>query len=327
MKTLLLKPAQISKAAKILQQGGLVAFPTETVYGLGANALNEKAVRRIFVAKRRPADNPLIVHIADKKMLPELVKEVPSSAKKLISKFWPGPLTIVLNKKNIVPDIVTAGGKTVAIRMPAHPVARKLIQLSGLSIAAPSANLSGSPSPTTAKHVIADLKGRIECIIDGGESQVGLESTVVDLSGKIPVLLRPGGVTLEQLRAVLGKVQVANVHAVKPKSPGMKYRHYSPKTNLILVTGKGKIKKITPLINEKKKVALIASPEVADHFLDRKIEVIMYGNLLTLARELFKILRELDQQGFDYIIIHDVPEEGLGRAIMNRVRRAAHQVV
>lgn len=327
MKTHLLKSAQISKAAKILQQGGLVAFPTETVYGLGANALDEKAVRKIFVAKGRPADNPLIVHIADKKMLPELVKEVPSSARKLISKFWPGPLTIIFNKKEIVPAIVTAGGKTVAIRMPAHPLAYKLIKLSKLSIAAPSANLSGRPSPTSAKHVVEDMKGRVEAIIDGGNCPVGLESTVIDLTGKVPVLLRPGAVTLEQLKKVLGKVKVANPNSSNPKSPGMKYRHYSPETPLVLVTGNNLIKKISSLINPKKKIALIASSEIAHHFLGQKIEVVVYADLPTLANKMFNILRTLDHQHYDLIIIHSVPEEGIGRAIMNRLRKATHKIV
>ncbi|MEK6939080.1 MAG: L-threonylcarbamoyladenylate synthase [Nanoarchaeota archaeon] len=326
MKTLLLKPKQLSKAAKIIQQGGIVVFPTETVYGLGANALDAKAVKKIFIAKGRPADNPLIVHIADKKMLPTLVEEVPAAAKKLIKLFWPGPLTLIFNRKKIIPDIVTAGGKTVAVRMPSHPVAHQLIKLSKLPIAAPSANLSGRPSPTTAKHVLEDMKGRVDAIIDGGDCEVGLESTVLDLTGKIPILLRPGAITLEQLRKVLGKVKVANPNAAKPRSPGMKYRHYSPKTNLILVTGKV-IFKLKGLIDEKKKMALICSGEMAKQFSDKKIELIIYHDLDTLAQKIFQILRDLDEKNLDLILIPAVPEAGIGRAIMNRLRKAAHQII
>ncbi|MFH0701404.1 MAG: L-threonylcarbamoyladenylate synthase [Candidatus Woesearchaeota archaeon] len=326
MKTLFLKPKQLSKAAKIIQRGGIVVFPTETVYGLGANAFDATAVKKIFVAKGRPADNPLIVHIAEKKMLPTLVEEVPVAAKKLIKLFWPGPLTLIFNKKKIIPDIVTAGGKTVAVRMPSHPVAHKLIKLSKLPIAAPSANLSGKPSPTTVKHVLEDMNRRVDAIIDGGDCAVGLESTVLDLTGKTPLLLRPGAITLEQLRTVLGKVIVANPNAVKPKSPGMKYRHYSPQTNLILVTGTV-VPKLNDLINEKKKIALICSKEISQQFSDKKIEIIIYHDLDTLAQKIFQILRNLDQQHFDLILIPAVPEKGIGRAIMNRLRKAAHQIV
>jgi len=327
MKTKILQPKEIAQAAKVLQKGGIVVFPTETVYGLGANALNAEAVQKIFIAKGRPADNPLIVHIADKKMLPKLVERVPSSAKKLINKFWPGPLTIIFNKKAIIPDIVTAGGKTVAVRMPSHALAHKLIKVSRVPVAAPSANLSGKPSPTTAKDVLQDMKGRVDIIINGGSCQVGLESTVVDLTSRIPVLLRPGAITLEQLQQTLGKVRVANPNAKKPKSPGMKYRHYSPQTPLILVTGKEQIKKIKGLIDEKKKIALIASEEVGKNFLNQKVEVILYADLPTLAQKVFHILRELDGQHFDYVIIHSVSEKGIGRAIMNRIRKAAHKTI
>jgi len=326
MKTKILPASELKVAAKILQAGGTVVFPTETVYGLGANALDAEAVKKIFLAKGRPADNPLIAHIADKKMLPQLVQKIPASAKKLIKKFWPGPLTIILNKKKIVPDIVTAGGKTLAVRMPAHPLAHKLIKLAGVPVAAPSANLSGKPSPTTAKDVIQDMKGRVDIIIDGGSCQVGLESTVIDLTSKVPTLLRPGAITLEQLRKVLGKVNLANPHAKKPKSPGMKYRHYSPNTPLILVT-KNFEDNIKRLIDERKKMALIASEEVGKKFLDKKIEVILYADLPTLAQRIFHILRELDGQHFDYVIIHAVPEAGIGRAIMNRLRKAAHKTI
>ncbi len=322
MKTLLLKPAQLSKAARILQQGGTVVFPTETVYGLGANALDPEAVKKIFLAKGRPADNPLIAHIADKRMLTQLVKKVPSSAKKLIRKFWPGPLTIILNKKKIIPDIVTAGGKTVAIRMPAHPLALKLIALSKVPLAAPSANLSGKPSPTTFQHVKEDMDGRVEAIIDGGNCQFGLESTVIDLTGKVPILLRPGAVTLEQLRKILGKVNVANPNAKKPKSPGMKYRHYSPETPVVLI--KGDIEnKVIALLNTKKNLALILLKSDLIDFSFIKADVYFYANLDMLAHEIFHLLRELDKKKYELIVIQEVSEEGIGRAIMNRLRKAA----
>ena len=224
--------------AKVIQEGGLVAFPTETVYGLGANALEEEAIYKIFEAKGRPADNPLIVHIANINELDMLVEEYSGLVKKVISKFWPGPLTIVFKKKDIIPEIVTAGLDTIAVRMPSSKIARKLIEMAGVPIAAPSANLSGKPSPTTVLHVIDDLTGKVDCIIDGGNCEVGLESTVLDLSTDIPTILRPGCVTYEELQEVLPDIvfdSALSDSAITPKSPGMKYVHYSPDADVYIL--------------------------------------------------------------------------------------------
>jgi L-threonylcarbamoyladenylate synthase len=338
------KPTSLSKQlavpAKIIQDGGLVVFPTETVYGLGADALNPEAVKNIFIAKGRPSDNPLIVHIADQKMLSVLAQNIPAKAKLLINKFWPGPLTIVLKKKAIIPNVVVACGKTVAIRMPANPIARELIHLSGKPIAAPSANLSGKPSPTIAKYVIEDMNGRVECIIDGGDCKFGLESTVIDLTTKVPLLLRPGAITLEQLRKVLGKVNVANPSAKKPKCPGMKYRHYAPNTKFILVekTNPAYIstemyKLIVRNETHKIKTAVICSRElykILSHHKYKYVHFFIIGsekNLTPLAHDIFKTLRDLDHKNYDCILMGACPDKGIGMAIMNRLRKAAHKIV
>ncbi len=246
---------QIVEAARILQENEVVAFPTETVYGLGANAKSDAAVEKIFKAKGRPSDNPLIVHISNKNQLEGLVMSVPSSAEKLIEAYWPGPLTIIFNKKeNVLSEKVTAGLDTVAIRMPDHPVALAIIEAAGLPIAAPSANRSGKPSPTTAQHVIDDLDGRIIGVVDGGETGVGVESTVVDCTGPVPIILRPGGVTKEQLQEVVGEIIVdPSLKEGKgaPKSPGMKYTHYAPDAPVYLVEGNSAV--IQNLVDEKRK--------------------------------------------------------------------------
>ena len=239
------KKEDIAKAAVLLKAGGLVAIPTETVYGLAANALDGSAVKRIFEAKGRPQDNPLIVHIASLDTLPKLVASVPDEALALADQFWPGPLTIILPKASCIPDEVSAGLETVAVRFPSHPVARAIIEASGLPLAAPSANTSGRPSPTKAEHVLHDLRGKIEAVVDGGDCGVGLESTVVSLAGNRPRLLRPGGVTHEQLEETLGPVEIdpAVTHAVQKNavvsSPGMKYKHYSPKARVVILKGGG----------------------------------------------------------------------------------------
>ena len=245
MKTELLgsTPEQIEKAAQILKDGGLVGIPTETVYGLAANALDGAAVAKIFEAKGRPMDNPLIVHVADFNDIEsfELVSEIPGSARLLAKRFWPGPLTMIMKKGKAVPDEVSAGLDTVAIRFPSHPVAQAIIRAAQLPLAAPSANLSGSPSPTTARHVMNDLDGKIEAVLDGGECEVGLESTVITLADGVPRVLRPGGVTVEQLRETLGEVEVDDAvlnqleEGKKAASPGMKYKHYAPKANVVLL--------------------------------------------------------------------------------------------
>ncbi|ASJ00161.1 L-threonylcarbamoyladenylate synthase [Thermococcus gorgonarius] len=319
---------KLSVAARILKKGGLVAFPTETVYGLGADALNESAVRRIFEAKGRPADNPLIVHIAEVEWLEKLAKEVPEKAWKLAEKFWPGPLTIVLPARDTVPRTTTGGLDTVALRMPAHPIALELIRLSNVPVAAPSANISGRPSPTSADHVIEDFYGKIDCIVDGGETPIGVESTVIDLTSEVPLLLRPGGLPVEEIKKVIGEIIIHP--AVKgekvdiPRSPGMKYKHYSPNAQVIVVEGnREKVReKIDELVEEYRKkgfkVGVMATEEHdADEFF------YLGGSVEEVARNLFKALRELDRRGVDLIIAEGVEESGLGMAVMNRLRKAA----
>ncbi|NJE10767.1 L-threonylcarbamoyladenylate synthase [Thermococcus sp. MAR1] len=314
-------------AARFILGGRLVAFPTETVYGLGADALNENAVRRIFEAKGRPADNPLIVHIAEFDDLKKLAEEVPREAKLLAERFWPGPLTMVLPKRGEVPYVTTGGLDTVAVRMPAHPIALALIKAS-TPIAAPSANISGKPSPTLAEHVIDDFYGRIECIIDGGETKIGVESTVIDLSSERPTLLRPGGLPLEEIEKVIGEVEIHPAVRGKlvdvARSPGMKYRHYSPSAQVIVVEGKrenvkGKIAELVEVYRSKGlRVGVMATEEYeADEFfhLGKTEEEV--------ARNLFRALRELDKRGVDVIIAEGIEERGLGFAVMNRLRKAA----
>ena len=318
---------KIRIAARFVLDGKLVAFPTETVYGLGADALNASAVKRIFEAKGRPADNPLIVHIARFEELKRLASHIPREAKLLAEHFWPGPLTIVLPKREEVPHVTTGGLDTVAVRMPSHPIARALIEES-TPIAAPSANISGRPSPTLAEHVIDDFYGKIECIIDGGETQVGLESTVIDLTSEKPVLLRPGGLPLEELEKVIGEIEIHPAVRGKlidvAKSPGMKYKHYSPRARVIVVEGKKENvrKKIAELVEDYRakglRVGVMATEEYeADEFfpLGRSEEEV--------ARNLFRALRELDKRGVDVIIAEGIEERGLGFAVMNRLRKAA----
>lgn len=317
----------LNEAAKALAEGKLVAFPTETVYGLGANALNEEAVSNIFVAKGRPQDNPLIVHIANRDMLQGIVKEIPETVEKLMVAFWPGPLTIIFEKADAVPMRVTAGLTTVAVRMPEHPVALSLIEKSGVPVAAPSANLSGSPSTTKASHVIADLTGRVDYIIDGGASRVGLESTVLDMTSDVPQILRPGGVSLEELKAVLGEVayEPALRDSTKaPKSPGMKYRHYAPKAELVLVDN-GFEDKIQELLdveqkNGKKTGVLRSGKQTfsADVIID------CGESAETYAHALFDALRRMDDEGVE-IIVAGLPEDkgGIVPALKNRMLKAA----
>lgn len=313
--------SKIKKAADIIKDGGLVAFPTETVYGLGADVFNEKAVKKIFVAKKRPFDDPLIVHIADISDLHKLAKIIPETAVKLAKKFWPGPLTMVFKKAKSVPDCVTAGLDTVAVRMPENNIALKLIKVSGTPIAAPSANIFTKPSPTSAKHVIEDLSGKIPMIIDAGQTKIGLESTVLDLTSKIPMILRPGKITAEELKPILGKIEYPPPEArprpsgagKTPKSPGMKYRHYSPKAKVILVVGeKNKTKnKIRELEKIYKKTAVIRA--------DKDVE--------NLSKNLFKKFREFDSKKIEIIIVEGVKEKGLGLALMNRTKKAASRII
>ena len=338
MKTQLLPPAEstYALAAGILQSGGLVAFPTETVYGLGANALDPEAVLSVFAAKGRPADNPLIVHIFDRTQLEPLC-EVPGPAYRLMDAFWPGPLTILCMKKDTVPDEVTAGLPTVAVRMPSHPVARAMLRACGLPVAAPSANSSGKPSPTTAARVLEDMNGRIPLIIDGGMCDVGLESTVLDLCHGDPVILRPGGVTREMISEVLGgEVRVAG-SVLRPLredetalSPGMRYRHYAPKASVTLVDGPED--RVVPLLRKlcleqsghgKRSCVLCFSEHVP---LLSDCDPRDIGSLRApaeTAHRLFDVLRSLDDDGIESVFSEVLPPEGIGLAVMNRLGRAA----
>ncbi len=340
-KTLRINPkkpelSKIRKAAKAIRHGKLVAFPTETVYGLGANALDPMAVKKIFEAKGRPSDNPLIIHISDRNDILFLARNIPPIAGRITQKFWPGPLTIVLKKSKIVPKITTGGLDTVAIRMPKNKIAQLLIKEAGIPLAAPSANFAGRPSPTMARHVLDDLEGRIGLIIDGGKTMIGIESTVVDLSGKTPVLLRPGGVTLEQLRKVVGRVVVHSTLIGKRsssihRSPGMKYRHYSPNAKIILIEGtKKKVNaKILELLNsfkrQRKKVGIMTMEKNFRHKADMKRHI--GTDHEKIAANLFKTFREFDSKKIDIILAQGISEEGLGFGIMNRLRKAAHKKI
>lgn len=339
MKTVVLKvnprspeKSRILRAANIIKSGGLVAFPTETVYGLGANALNPKAVRKIFSVKGRPSDNPLIAHIAGRKDVHKLASIVPASAVKLMNKFWPGPLTLVLKKKPLVPKEVTAGLDTVAVRMPANKIARALIKASGVPIVAPSGNLSGMPSPTTARHVIQDLNGKIPCIIDGGSARIGVESTVIDVTTTTPTVLRPGGITVEMLRKALGKSVSRFKGSVKhAKSPGMKYRHYAPRAKLVLVEGNSrKIRQsIAKLANDyarkRKKVGIMTTDN--SHSYNANVVTYVGCSAEAVARNLFNALRDFDAAKVDVILAEGLEESGLGLAVMNRLRKAASKIV
>jgi len=331
------KPARevLKQAADLLRQGELVAFPTETVYGLGADGLNAQAVKKIYWAKGRPSDNPLILHIADTPAIEQLVRHVPANAAALMAKFWPGPLTIVLPRRRIVPDVVTGGLDTVAVRLPDSAVARELIRLAGVPVAAPSANTSGRPSPTTAEAVKADLDGRIAAIVDAGPCQVGVESTIVDCSTPVPTLLRPGGITLEMLQAVLGDVAcdpaLKGPTTVRPKAPGMKYRHYAPAAPLILVEAEPAVaeaiikREVTAALARGERVGAIVSAETAAE-LPASVVTAVYGergDYAAMAKRLYQCLRRFDLVPVDIIFAEGVAETGLGLAVMNRLRKAA----
>ncbi|MEM1552048.1 MAG: L-threonylcarbamoyladenylate synthase [Candidatus Bathyarchaeia archaeon] len=327
----------ICEAANIIRNGGLVAFPTETVYGLGADALNAKAVLALFKAKKRPLDNPPIVHVGRFEVVYKLARDVPAKAKILMETFWPGPLTLVLKRSNIVPDVTVAGLDTIAVRMPKHNVALALIRESGCPIAAPSANLAGRPSPTTAEHVLEDLNGRIDAILDAGPTRIGVESTVLDMTVDPPQILRPGGTPREALEAALGKVELHPVAVAekrlpveKARSPGMKHRHYAPKAKLIVVEGESSaiVKKVMELINRYKgqnmKVGVLATDETASLYRADVVKSLGSRNRLdVVARNLFGLLREFDIEGVNIIIAEGVPTEGLGLAVMNRLRKAS----
>ena len=350
--TLLLTGSEkdIKTAAQLIIENKLVAFPTETVYGLGGNALSPTAASAIYAAKGRPSDNPLIVHICDTKAVYELATTVPDKAVQLMEAFWPGPLTIILPKKEIVPDTTTGGLNTVAIRMPSHPAALSLIRESGIYIAAPSANSSGRPSPTTAEHVADDLSGRIDAIIDGGAVGIGIESTIVDLTSDTPTILRPGFITKKMLEEIIGPVAIDPTLIepdpnLRPKAPGMKYTHYAPKGELYIVEAAHKDTsdreaahkeiaiKINELYREKKELGCsvkILAPSEHAGFYD-KDDVITVGSLsdgVTVSARLYAALRECDAAEAEFIYSESFEENELGGAIMNRLLKAAgHKVI
>ena len=331
----------MQEAAEIIRSGGLVAFPTETVYGLGANGLDPEASKRIYAAKGRPSDNPLIVHICRFEELESIAKEVPTQAGKLADAFWPGPLTMIVWKNEKVPYETTGGMDTVAIRMPNHPVALALIEESGCMIAAPSANTSGKPSPTEAGHVALDLDGKIPMILDGGAVGIGIESTIIDLTEKVPMILRPGYITKEMLEEVLGEEVridpgiIAADSTKKPKAPGMKYKHYAPKADLVLVEGEQEavVAKINALVREKQaaglKVGVVATDETESLYqADYVVTIGARSDEDAIARHLYKILREFDDWNVDAIYSESFSTPRIGQAIMNRLMKAAgHQVI
>ena len=321
-------------AGRVIRSGGLVVFPTETVYGLGANGLDGEAVSRIFEAKGRPSDNPLILHIAKKSDIKPLWKHVPDKARLLMDAFWPGPLTLVYLKSSLVPDEVTAGLDTVAVRMPEHKTALALIRAANVPIAAPSANLSGKPSPTSVRHVIEDMDGRVDIIIDGGDCSVGVESTVLSLVGE-PTILRPGGITKEMLEGVIGSVQVANA-VLNPlgddeeaASPGMKYRHYAPECEVAVAMGSPRA--AAGIINreyqraesEGKECKIFATEQTKNYYNGKKYVIIGDRDMpATLLSALFGALRE-ESKGIDLILAEGISQNGEGLAYMNRLLRAS----
>ncbi len=326
----------IKRAGEILKSGGLVSFPTETVYGLGANGLDETAVKKIYKAKGRPSDNPLILHISSIDQLDELAEDVSPEARRAIDTFWPGPITFIFKKKSTIPDLITGGLDTVAVRMPDHDLARQILDAAGVAIAAPSANTSGRPSPTRAQHVMDDLAGKIDMIVDGGSSGIGIESTVVDLSGDTPLVLRPGKITIEEIRKILANVEEDKSiikQDIVPKSPGQKYRHYAPSGEMVLFTGsidsiiKEMSKRSKEDFKKGKKVAILATDETIDSYdLDEKIVIKSLGSREdedTIAANLFSSLRELDSLGIEKIYAEGTGYDDLGLAIMNRMIKAA----
>lgn len=331
-------PGIIRQAGDVIRRGGLVAFPTETVYGLGADALMPQAAKKIYAAKGRPSDNPLIIHIAGWQAIEKIASRVPEEAGLLAERFWPGPLTMILPKTEQVPYETTGGLDTAAVRMPGHPVALALIEASGGYVAAPSANTSGRPSPTKAEHVKEDLDGRIDMILDGGMVGIGLESTIIDLSGSCPTVLRPGAITLPMLSAVIGKVELdpaldAEHTDARPRAPGMKYRHYAPKAQLVVVEGDARevVQKINRLAiqREAARVGIICTKETAHQYPHGIVKAIGTRQKEELiARNLYSILREFDQSEVEYIYSEAFYTPRMGQAIMNRLLKAAgHQKI
>ena len=330
----------LRQAGELIKRGGLVAFPTETVYGLGGDGLNSESGKKIYAAKGRPSDNPLIIHICREEDVNRIVKEFPENARRAAKAFWPGPLTMILSKSDDVPYETTGGLDTVAVRCPSHPVARKLIEYGGGYVAAPSANLSGKPSPTAAKYVIEDMDGRIDMILDGGEGNIGLESTIVDMTVTPPCILRPGYITGEMLEAVLGKVDtdvtiVEGDSPQAPKAPGMKYRHYAPKGALTIVEGSPD--RVIEYMNRAaaadraagEKTGIMAAGDFLDEYRADVVKCVgSRDEKESIARNLFAVLRELDDEGVTRIYSESFDSQGLGQAIMNRLLKAAgHKVI
>ncbi len=317
----------LKEISKQISDGNLVAFPTETVYGLGANALDDKAVKKIFTAKGRPTDNPLIVHIAKFSDLKALVEKIPAKAKKLTSKFWPGPLTIVLKKKKIIPDSVTCGLDTVAIRMPENKIALGLIKYSNCPIAAPSANSSGKPSPTTAHHVFEDLNGKIPAVIDGGKTKIGIESTVVDLSGETPILLRPGMIKLSLLKKILGDViyEKSEKNSTAPvRSPGMKYTHYSPKAKVVLFKEKNFAANIQKFLKLHPNCAVLKTSKITNY----PCKQTFIGNThKQIAKNIFSTYRKMDKLGVDFILLEPISENEEFEGVKNRITKSAYKII
>lgn len=348
MKTLFLKVDSklpkgktIKKAGEILLEGGLVAFPTETVYGLGANALLDESVENIFKAKGRPQDNPLIVHIWNKEQAFSLTQDISSSAKALMEAFWPGPLTLILKDKKKVSSKVTTGLSSLALRMPNNEVALALLKEANVPVAAPSANLSGRPSPTCALHVLEDLEGKVECILDGGACSIGLESTVIDATSNIPVVLRPGAITPWQIKEVAGEVWLdpslenPKEEKIRPLSPGMKYRHYAPKAPLILLEGSQEkikqeaLKLVQASLREGKRVGIFCREENRQ-FYPKEARVVAIGKeneLEIIAESLYKVLRIMDESKVDIIFAEGVEAKGLGLAVANRLKKASVKII
>lgn len=327
---------QLDEIIKAYKEGEVIAFPTETVYGLGANIYNDEAIEKIYIAKNRPADNPLIAHIGNMEQLSKLVEKIPSKARKLIEVFWPGPLTIIFKKNKEISPFATAGLDTIGVRMPDHPVIESLLVKGELILVAPSANISGSPSPTIMKHVADDLDGLVYGIIDGGNCDEGIESTIIDMSGDIPIILRPGTITKEDLEEEIGNVKLDEslfgISIKVARAPGMKYKHYAPKAKVYIVENKGNIdliiKKIISMKLDLNKCALINFEENSNHYnslkIPNKMSLGSIFDLRTGIRNLFRILRDCDILGIEHIFIEDYKEEGLGFSYMNRLKKAAN---
>ncbi len=319
----------IKKAAEILRSGGLVAFPTETVYGLGADALNINAVKNIFRVKGRPSDNPLIVHVASMEIACHFTTAISNKGLKLAKTFWPGPLTLVVERKAIVPDIVTAGLNTVAIRIPNHPVTLELLEYFGGGIVGPSANISGRPSPTSAEHVYHDLNGKIDIILDAGSTTIGVESTVIDVTIDPPVILRVGGLSREDIEKEIGKTLRTDAQELLQRSPGTKHRHYAPKARVFLVEkndSKDFVRRLKEMKDKGKKIGAITYSEDLNAIDATKFHLVLSSSAGQYARNIFRALRELDNLNVDSILIESVEEKGIGAAVMDRLIRAAHNI-